>query len=465
MTTAPAAVADPGGRVTLPAGRVPPGPSRWRTLPLLHRLVADRLALLQGAVSEYGDAVVLRIGPKTLYVFNHPDHARHVLTDNWENYRKGLGLVHARRALGDGLLTSEGELWRRQRATVQPAFQARRIARQTPVIVDEATALVRRLRERAGGPPVDVLSEVTDLTMGVLGRTLLDTDLDDLDGIAHAFEAVQDQAMFEMVTLNAVPAWLPLPGQVRFRRARAQLQGVVDELVARRSQDDPAGRDDVLSRLVVATRDEPDARLAERRRRDELVTLLLAGHETTASTLGWALLLLDRHPEAFDRLHEEVVRVLGDRDPVHEDLRRLPFTTSVVEETMRLYPPVWILPRTAQRADTVGGYRVPAGADVLVSPYTLHRHPAFWDDPARFDPGRFAAVGARDRPRYAYLPFGAGPRFCVGNSLGMAEAVLALALLCRELRLRVVPGQRARPQPMLSLRLGGGLLVDVHLVP
>src|SRR5205823_6138128 len=163
--------------------------------------------------------------------------------------------------------------------------------------------------------------------------------------------------------------------------------------------------------------------------------LLLAGHETTASTLGWAFYLIDRHPEVLPRLHAEAVEVLGDRPPVYEDLRRLKYTAMVLDEVMRLYPPVWILPRQALADDEIGGYHVPAGSDVLVCPYTLHRHPAFWDSPERFSPGRFDPGVQADRPRYAYIPFGAGPRFCVGNSLGMLEATLVLAMVSRDMRL------------------------------
>ncbi|HYN97418.1 MAG TPA: cytochrome P450 [Pilimelia sp.] len=432
---------------------------------MLRELVGDRLRMMSGAATRYGDAVRLAVGPKTLYLFNHPDSAKHILADNSANYHKGIGLVQAKRALGDGLLTSEGELWRTQRRIIQPTFQPKRIAAQAGAVAEEAARLVDRLRARAGGEPVDVTSEMTGLTLGVLGRTLLDADLDQFASLGHAFEAVQDQAIFEMVTLSAVPPWVPLPRQLRFRRARRELQRVVDALVtARDARPGGAGTgDDALSRLIISARGEADPAVGRRRLRDELVTLLLAGHETTASTLSWTLYLVDRHPEVADRLHAEAVDVLGDRVPGEADLRRLTYTTAVVQEAMRLYPPVWILPRVAQAADEVAGYHVPAGADVLVCPYTLHRNPALWPDPERFDPERFHGDHASaGRPRYAYLPFGAGPRYCVGSSLGMMEAVLVTAMLARELRLRAVPGHPVVPEPMLSLRVRGGLPMTVH---
>jgi cytochrome P450 len=443
-------------------GRVPPGPPRRAMFGLLRKLATDRLGLMTSARDEYGDAVRVVIGPKTLYIFNHPDHAKHVLADNAGNYHKGIGYVEARKALGDGLLTSEGELWRKQRRTIQPVFQHKRVAAQADVIAAEAKLLVGRLRTHVGGAPVDVLQELTGLTLGVLGTALLDTDLSAFDGLGHSFEAVQDQAMFEMESMGMVPMWIPLPKQRRFRRARRDLAEVVGRLVTDRVANPPETGDDVLTRLIESVGEETDRRVAQQRMRDELVTLLLAGHETTASTLGWTLYLLDQHPEVLARLRAEVLDVVGDRTPGYADLEKLTYTSMVLSETMRLYPPVWILTRSAQGDDEIGGYHVPAGSDVLVCPYTLHRHPAFWDRPDTFDPDRFDPGLTVTRPRYAYIPFGAGPRFCVGNHLGLLEATLVLATLVRELRLVKVPEHEVVPEPMLSLRMRGGLPMTVH---
>jgi cytochrome P450 len=441
--------------------RVPPGPSRAATFKLLNMLLRDRLALMRTGAG-YGDAVRIAIGPKTLYFFNHPDYAKYVLADNPGNYHKGIGLHQARRALGDGLLTSEGELWREQRRVIQPAFNAKRVAAQASVVAEEASRMVERLRAKVGGEAADISGEMTGLTLGVLGRTLLDEDLSGHTSIGHDFEAVQDQAMFEVVTIGAVPQFLPLPKQLRFRAARARLQKVTEQLAAEREARDGGDGDDVLSRLLESVRAEQDPRVARRRLRDELVTLLLAGHETTASTLSWAFYLIDQNPEVGERLREEARSVLGERLPEFEDLHRLEYTTMVVEETMRLYPPVWMLSRIAQGPDTIAGYRIPAGADVVVCPYTLHRHPGFWDSPERFDPERFDRQQRAQRPRYAYVPFGAGPRFCVGNHLGMMEAVFVIAMVMREMRLVLPEGESAVPEPMLSLRVRGGLRMSVR---
>jgi cytochrome P450 len=437
-----------------------PGPPLSALPGLLRKLWTDRLSLLADATAEFGDAVRLTMGPKTIYFFNHPDHAKQVLADNAANYHKGMGLAEARRVLGDGLLTSEGDVWRRQRRAVQPAFRRERIAAFAGVVADEADALLGRLDCHAGRGPVDIVDEMTRLTIGVLGRTLFDADLTPLRMLGPAFEVAQDQAMFELVTLGAVPLWLPLPRNRRFRAARRQLERAVLSLVTGR--DAATAGSDVISLLLAACRDQPDARLRWRRMRDELITILLAGHETTASTLSWTWYLLARHPEVAAIMSSEAAGVLGDRAPGHADLARLPYTTMVIQEAMRLYPPVWGLPRKALGPDEIGGYQVPAGADVMICPYTLHRHPGFWADPGQFRPERFEPSAPGPAHRYAYIPFGAGPRVCVGSHLGMMEATLVAAMVARRFRFELAPGADPFPEAMLSLRVRGGLPVLVR---
>ncbi len=439
-----------------------PGPPRHAVPGLMRKLWFDRLSLLADAAAEFGDVVRFRMGPKTIYFFNHPDHAKHVLADNAGNYHKGMGLAEARRrVLGDGLLTSEGGMWRQQRRAIQPAFRRERIAGFAAVVTDEAEAMLDRLDRHVDGAPVDVVTEMTRLTIAVLGRTLFDMDLSPLRSLGGAFEIAQDQAMFEMVTLGAVPLWLPLPRNRRFRAARHQLDDAVHGLVAARERDGTRTGNDVISLLLGAYQDEPDARL-RRRLRDELVTILLAGHETTASTLSWAWSLLARHPEAARTVAAEATDVLGDRTPDYQDLARLRYTTMVIQEAMRLYPPVWGLPRKALAADEIGGYRVPAGADVMICPYTLHRHPGFWPDPDQFRPERFEPAVAGPAHRYAYIPFGAGPRVCVGSHLGLMEATLVAAMVARRFRFELAGGAEPEPEAMLSLRVRGGLPMKVR---
>jgi cytochrome P450 len=448
-----------------PAGRdAIPGPP-LRTLPvLISKLWRDRLALLSDATAEFGDAVRLSMGPKTLYYFNHPDHAKHVLADNAGNYHKGMGLSQAKRILGDGLLTSEGEQWRRQRRTISPAFRRDRLARFAGLITAEIGTLAGRLDAQAGAGPVDVTAEMTRFTLRVLGTALLDADLSPFGDLGGAFDVAQDQAMFEMVTLGAVPLWLPLPRNRRFRTARRHLEDAVYTLAAERELGGGPGGDDVLSLVLADGHGEPSPGRRRRMLRDEMITILLAGHETTASTLSWTWYLLGRHPEVAERVAAEAADVLGDREPGGGDLPRLQYTTMVIQEVMRLYPPVWGLPRKALGTDSIGGYQVPAGADVMISPYTLHRHPGFWPAPGRFDPERFGPAAAGQAHRYAYIPFGAGPRVCVGSHLGMMEAVFAVAMVARRFRLSLPPGHQVVPEANLSLRVRGGLPVRVTRV-
>jgi cytochrome P450 len=445
-----------------PAGRRSyPGPPPWAVPGLLRKLWGDRLSLLSDAADRYGDVVRFAMGPKTIYFFNHPDHARQVLAENATNYHKGMGLAEARRRiLGDGLLTSEGETWRHQRRAISPAFRRERISGFAGVVADAGTQLTRRLGAQTG-QVVDLAAEMTALTMDVLGKTLLDADLGPLSFLGEAFESAQQQAMFEMVTLGALPLWLPLPRHRRFRAARRQIEDAVRTLVRPREQAGGTDGSDLIAILLRATADEPDADARHRELRDQIVTMLLAGHETTASTLSWAWYLLSSHPEAAQRLHDEAVTVLGDRTPDVTDLTSLTYTNMVIQETMRLYPPVWGLPRRAQAADTIGGYRVPAGADVMISPYTLHRHRDFWDSPDQFRPERFAPDAPPVPHRYAYIPFGAGPRACVGSHLGMLEATLVAAMVARRFRFEFAGTGDPQPEAMLSLRIRHGLPVRV----
>jgi cytochrome P450 len=302
---------------------------------------------------------------------------------------------------------------------------------------------------------------MTDMTVGVLGKTLLDADLSAYESIAHAFQVVQDQAMFEMMTLNTVPHAVPLPRHFRFRAAKRELERIVQDIVDKRGETSTDGGD-VLSRLLADVAEVSDPEVRRRRLHDELVTILLAGHETTASTLSWAWYEISRQPEIAERMRDEALAAFGDGLPTYEDLRRLPYTAMVIQETMRLHPAVWILPRRALAADNVAGFEIPAGADVMICPYTLHRHPDFWDDPERFDPERFQQEKVAERHRYAYIPFGGGPRFCIGSNLGTMEAVFAAAMVARDFRLELQPGREVVGDPLLILRVKDGLPMTIH---
>jgi enediyne biosynthesis protein E7 len=422
-------------------------PTSRALLGMLPQVRRDRIGLMTALSREYGDAVRFRMGPRQLHFLNHPTYARHVLSDNSANYRKGIGLIQAKRVLGEGLLTSEGEQWAAQRRTVQPALNRERVQRSAGVVTTAARAMTERWCAQPGQR--DVLADLTGLTIEILERAVLNADLGPPQPLAKAFDVVQDQAMFEMTTLGTVPHWLPLPRQIRYRAARRVIDEAVDRLIDQHMTRAPG--EDLLSRMLAAhPHGKTDTSL-----RDQVVTILLAGHETTASTLSWVLHELSQNPMVARRVRAEADAVLGCRTACEHDPAALPYTTTVVEETLRLHPPVWLLPRRAIGPDRVGDQLVTADSDVLICPYTLHRDAAFWDEPDRFRPERFAS-GHR-RTAYAYLPFGAGPRVCVGSYLGMLNAVLVTAVVTQRVELQPVSGHHVSAAAMLTLKPAGGL--------
>lgn len=427
-------------------------PTNRALLGMLSQVRRDRIGLMTALSRECDGAAKFRMGPRQLYFFNRPTYVRHVLSDNAVNYRKGVGLIQARRVLGDGLLTSEGERWAAQRHIVQPALTRERAQRSAGAVIIAARAMADRWYNKPG--QWDVLADLTDLAIEILERALLDAGLGSRQALARAFDVVQDQAMFEMTTLGTVPHWLPVPRQIRYRAARRVIDEAVDRLIDQHAA--RAAGEDLLSRLLAAhPKGKTDTGL-----RDQIVTILLAGHETTASTLSWVLHELSRHPVVARRVRAEADAVLGDRSICELDLAALPFTAAVVEETLRLHPPVWLLPRRAIGPDRVGAHLVTANSDVLICPYTLHRDGALWEEPDQFRPERFAS--GRGRTAYAYLPFGAGPRVCVGSHLGMLNAVLVTAAVTQRVELHPVSGHHVGATAMLTLKPTGGLPLVVR---
>jgi cytochrome P450 len=393
--------------------------------------------------------------------FSRPDQAEHVLAANQGNYVKPFTYRPLRMMLGDGLLTAEGTVWRRHRRIIQPTFSTRNTATFAP----EMDAGARRALQRwNGSPTVEVASEMSALTLDVVGQVLLGANLvEEAPSLGRALAAGQWLAL--------LGAFLPIPWgpkSTRVVRAAAQRFGAgavhqqVKQLISRRRDlpgtqgRDGAGPRDLLG-LLMAARDPDGSALSEQEIRDEIATFLVAGHETTAMALTWSLALLSAYPQARQRLEDEVDAVLGD-GPADPD--KMPWTTAVISEAMRLYPPAWTLERTAVADDDVCGTIVPAGSMVAVLPYLIHRNPAVWPNPAGFDPGRFMP-GAPERHRYAWLPFGGGKRGCIGAGFARQEAVLVLARLCRHYRLDMAGPGLPRPRGLVTLRPDGP--VTIHL--
>lgn len=441
---------------------LPPGP---RGVPLLGMLPAVRRdpigAFMDGAL-RYGDVAYFKIGPRNGFLATRPDDIRHVLSDNARNYRKSPLYDKLKGPLGNGLLTSEGDYWLRQRRLAQPAFHRQRVAGLAGVMAQAAMETAARWEPWAGsGDAIDVAEEMMRLTQTIILRTMLGTEPGHIgDEVGPAWAAVNRHIGESFWSLGLADGW-PTPKNRRFERALAVLGRAVFRVIDERRLAGPGG-DDLLSMMLFARDEETGEGMTDQQLRDEVMTLFLAGHETTAIALAWTWYLLSQHPEAQARLEAEVDAALDDRAPRFEDLARLPYTRMVLEESMRLYPPAWGFSRQALAADEIGGYHLPAGWLVFVVPYVMHRHPAYWDEPARFDPTRFTPERAAARPKFVYLPFGAGPRQCIGNQFAMIEAHLIVATLARRYRLRLAPGHPVEPWPLITLRPRYGVKMVVE---
>lgn len=441
--------------------RHPPGPTSNLFLGFSPDLQRNPLKFIDGLTQQYGDAVRFRFFLGFYgYVFTHPEHNKYILQENNRNYTKRHpALIAIRPVVGNGLLTSDGEFWRRQRRLIQPAFHQSRISTLGDMMTRAACAALERWQPNlASGAPLDIDQEMMRLTLEIVGRALFSIDLTgDADAVGKAFTfANHHVAGYSARPLGTLLIHLPFPGNLRLRQAVRSLDEVVHKIIAGRRRQ-PAEHDDLLSMLIAARDEETGEVMDDRQLRDEVMTLLLAGHETTANALTWAWYLLSGHPDVERKLHQELSGVLNGRTPTINDLPRLPYTRMIIDETLRLYPPAYAIGRLGVDADEVGGYDVPRQAIITLSPYLTHRHPQFWPDPERFDPERFTPERSADRPRYAYLPFGGGPRQCIGNSFALTEAVLILATLAQQVRLRLVAGHPVDTEPLITLRPRHGM--------
>ncbi|HEV2861663.1 MAG TPA: cytochrome P450 [Pyrinomonadaceae bacterium] len=434
----------------------PPGPKA--AVPGLQFLsfTRDPLGFLTSIARTHGDVTYFGGVAERFFFVNHPDLIKDVLVTHNSNFMKGRGLQRAKRLLGEGLLTSEPPLHRRQRRLAQPAFHKQRINAYASLMVDYALRLQReRWRE---GRALDVAQEMMHLTLAIVGKALFGTETEDeAEEVREALSASMVSFGRFMLPFAEVLERLPLPSMRRFRRARAQLDRIIYRIIEERR----AGgedRGDLLSMLLKAQDEEGDGGgMSDEQLRDEAMTIFLAGHETTANALAWTFYLLSQNPEAEKRLHAELDEVLSGRPPTAEDLPRLAYTEMVLAEVMRLYPPAWILGRRALVDCEVGGYKVPAGSLVILSQYVTHRDPRYFPEPERFDPERFTPEARAARPQFAYFPFGGGPRRCIGEGFAWMEGVLVIATLAREWRLRLEPGRPVEPQPVVTLRPRHGM--------
>ena len=435
----------------------PPGPRGHTLLGVLPEIRRDPLGFFLRAVLDYGDIVALDLPFQKVFLVAHPDHIKHVLQDNHRNYVKGRLARKMRFALGEGLLTSEGEDWQQQRRLLQPTFQRAHIATLDGAIAAAVDSLIASWMEVAeSGRPVDVAREMSRLTLDIFLRAMFGTSANDkAAAIYRAVTFLHQHANRKMWALIDLPEWVPTPHNRRVKRALAELDRVVYEIIETQRRGAGA-QDNLLSRMIAAMSGGSETLL-----RDEAVTMLVAGHETTACGLTWIWYLLSKHPEVERRLLHEIASVLGGRPPTSENLPRLVYTKMVVQECLRLLPAVWWFARTSLAEDEIGGYRIPKGAIILLCQYVTNRHPKFWDNPEGFDPERFAPERSGERPHFAFFPFGGGPRICIGNHFAMMELMIAVPAILQRFRLSLVPGHPIAFEPLVALRAKYGVLMNV----
>ncbi len=431
-----------------------PGPRARTPLGQLFAVRRDVLGLLSTLAREYGDIAAFSVGPIKAVLLSHPDFVQHVLATNQRNFVKGRPLRLAKQLLGEGLLTSEGEFHARQSRIVSPSLHPRRLPDYGPDVIDSAARMSRRWSD---GMEVDILDEMIHLAAAITAKTMFHWAMDSSEA-AGIGQALGDTVnLFSRVSLPYAE-WLlrlPLPSNRRFFRGRAHLHAVMDRLIAERRREG-VDRGDLLS-MLLAQDGGGNGRMTDRQVRDEALTLFLTGFDTVSLCLTWVWYALAQHPEVERTLWAELDLVLAGRPPNVGDLASLPYTRMVLSETLRLYPPIYVIAREAVETFSVGGYTIPAGTLVLLSPYLMHRDPRFHQDPERFDPSRWDPVTGTKAPRFSYFPFGGGPRGCVGQNYALQEAALVLATLAQHWQIRLVPGHPVVLRPLINLRPRGGI--------
>ena len=450
---------------------MPPGPRGLDAARFVINTTQDFLGPVSRMSREYGPISSTYSRGRTLVVVSQHELARHVLVTNQDNYVKGMEYELLRIVLGNGLLTSEGELWRRQRTLVQPMFAKRHLGEFTGQMTRATTDALRSgpLSGLHDGDVVDVNRAMMELTLDVVGRALFGADLSG-ETARKVGPAMNSVLTLGVKMVRRIPTFIlaGLPGMdlrkalalnpesIGFRNAVNELDEVIDEVLADRETRTDKG-EDLVGLMLSATDPDTGEGMSRSQIAAELMTFMLAGHETTSNALSWTFRWLSLNPDARDRMFDEVDSVVGDRTPRMDDVERLPWTRAVIEESMRLTPPVFMVGRKALEEDSLEGYRIPAGASVMVLIRMIHRDPRVWDNPEGFDPGRFLPENRAGRPTQAYMPFGSGRRICVGSSFAMIEAVLLMAMISRRYRFDLVPGVEIEEDASVTLRPRHGL--------
>ncbi len=440
----------------------PAGPAPLELLGSLPRIQRNPLNYLVDSARQYGDLVHFQAGRVSAFFINHPDGVRRVLLDNNGNYSKRTLQYDALATItGGGLLTNEGPSWLRNRRLMQPAFARARLENIYPLVAGSIQPVLEHWQAAAqSGQPVDLDRDMLRLALDVVARALFSFDLSkEAYSLTGAVLTALDHIIGRARNPLAWPDWFPSPQNLRFRQAVRKLDEIIAAMIHQRRRL-PEAPNDLLTTLLTA-RDEQGQGLDERQVRDEIITLLIAGHETVASALTWTWYLLSLHPELRARMEKEVWQALDGRPPQPADLPQLETTRCIFMEALRLYPPAWLITRTAIAGDTIMGCPIPARALIILSPYTLHRHAQFWPQPEAFIPDRFLS---ENQNRYSYIPFGGGPHLCIGNHFATLEAQLVLAITAQRFRFDLLPGSVVEAQPLVTLRPKHDLPVHVTAI-
>jgi cytochrome P450 len=438
-----------------------PIPRRGR-MPLFEffRTLRDNMVATYGEEAYERDIIERKMFGRSRFLVNEPAAIKHVLLDNAANYQKTeITRRILEPGLGRGLITSEGETWRGHRRTMSPAFDYRSILSYAPIMTGATQELLTDWDRLPSGTVIDVATAMMELTLNIVSRTMFSSDSDRIVAIMERGAGrYQAQMRPNMMDFLGFPAWLAGLGRIGVAdRTLGEFDAEIDRLIKSRSTSPEGGPKDLLARLIAARDEQTGGGMSAQEVRDQIITIFLAGHETTAMAMTWTWYLLSQHPAEEAKLHAELEAVLGGRVPNSEDLNKLTYTRMVIDESMRLYPPVHTIAREALADDTVAGRHVPKGSAVLIAPWVLHRHRKLWHDPGRFDPERFSAEPAAKRARFSYLPFGGGRRICIGAAFATAEATLLLATIAQRYRLRLVSGHPVEPQGLITLRARHGM--------
>jgi cytochrome P450 len=460
--------------------KFPPGPTYKMPGKMLRQFIRDPINTLSTIAREYGEISYFKLGPEHVYLINNPDYIEKVLIYDHRNFKKGKRLQTAKAVLGEGLITSEGDFHNHQRRLIQPIFHPKQIMIYSNIMTDYAIRMRNRWKD---GSTVDISEEMMRLTLGIICKSVLNYDVEsEAQEVGKALTTVRNYSKRLQSPIGQVLNKIPiLPAPKRAREARKKLDSLVYGLISDRRQQEKSGNemryDDLLSRLMQAqesntanhvgnndissTSTSPtstsDGKMSDKQVRDEVMTIFIAGHETTSNALTWTFYLLSQYPNVERKLHDEIELVLGNRIPTADDIPKLQYTEMVLRESMRVYPPVWTMGRHVENDYSVGEYIIPAGSSILMCQYVMHHDPRYYENPEEFNPDRWTDDFKTRLPRFSYFPFGGGIRGCIGEPFAWMEGVLIIATIAQEWSMHLVPSQRIKLDPAITLRSKYGM--------